>query len=69
MGMLADPIQWYYRRYQKKCQASRVSFEGAPKCHFSGPKIQRISMIFKGKFFSTRFIIFLFLNNFLANIG
>ena len=40
-----------------------------PKDLYSDPKIQRIFNFYKGKKISTHFSTFLFLNNFLANIG
>ena len=69
MGMVAYPILWYYRRYQKKLQASRVSFEGASSATFPTQKYKGFSWFIKGKNFRQVLQFFLFLNNFLANIG
>jgi hypothetical protein len=49
MGMVAYPILWYYRRYQKKIQASRISFEGAPSATFPTQKYKGFSLFIKGK--------------------
>jgi hypothetical protein len=49
MGMVAYPILWYYRSYQKKLQASRVSFEGAPSATFPTQKYKGCSSFIKGK--------------------
>ena len=65
----AIPIPFWYIDNDVKFQNPSWSGSAAPRSPFTDPKIQRIFKIYKGKNIHMRFLFFLFLNNFLANIG